>query len=299
MNLGILAGIGSAAIWAAASTLMASSSTRIDALSVSTLRAAWSAIALLVVTPFVVISGGFDALDAGVVLAVVGSAILGNALGDTLYVASLNALGLTRAFTISLGLFVFLTYIFGIALLGYDITVAEALGSVLVLVGVYVVSLRGRRSGSSEPTTSPPGRNLIRGLALVAAAALIWALATVWLGDVVEGQNAIALNALRLPATALVLGFAVGVVPGSSIRKRAISRRDHGALFVAGIFGTAVGSLLFIYAVQEAGVGRAAVATAISPLFAVPLGAIFLKEQLTLWLVAGVVVAVVGIVLIS
>ena len=40
-------------------------------------------------------------------------------------------------------------------------------------------------------------------------------------------------------------------------------------------------------------------ASAISPLFAVPLGAIFLKERLTLWLVAGVAVAVAGIVLIS
>ncbi|MXW26895.1 MAG: EamA family transporter [Dehalococcoidia bacterium] len=40
-------------------------------------------------------------------------------------------------------------------------------------------------------------------------------------------------------------------------------------------------------------------ASAISPLFAVPLGAIFLGERLTLWLVAGVAVAVAGIILIS
>ena len=124
-------------------------------------------------------------------------------------------------------------------------------------------------------------------------------MATVWLGDAVEGQNAVAVTALRLPASALVVGFVAGAMPRSSVRRWQISRWDHGALFLAGVAGTGLGSLLWIYAVQEAGVGRAAVASAISPLFAVPLGAIFLGERLTLWLVAGVAIAVAGIILIS
>ena len=298
MNPGVLAGIGSAAIWAVASTLMASSSTRVDAVSVSAVRGAWGAVALLIALPFVIMSGGFEAMDAAVALAVIGSALLGHSLGDTLYVFSLNALGLTRAFTISLGLFVFLTYVLGIALLGNAITLAEAMGSLLVLAGVYMVALRGRQR-EAPPAGAAGGGNLKRGLALVGATALIWALATVWLGDAVEGQNALAVTALRLPTSALVVGFVAAAIPRSSVRRWQISRWDHGALFLAGLFGTGLGSLLFIYAVQEAGVGRAAVATAISPLFAVPLGAIFLRERLTRWMVAGVVVAVAGIVLIS
>ena len=298
MNPGVLAGIGSAAIWAAASTLMASSSARVDAVSVSAMRALWGTLALLAATPFVAVTGGFDGITAGVAFSVIGSAILGFAIGDTLYIASLKSLGLARAFTISLGLFVFLTYVFGIALLGDDITAAEAVGSALVLAGVYVVALRGRRAGAPEAAAAERG-SLARGLALVGVTSLIWALSTVWLGDAVQGQNAVAVTALRLPPAALVLGFAAAALPRSSIRRRAIARRDHGALFVAGLFGTGIGSLLFIYAVQEAGVGRAAVATAISPLFAVPLGALFLGERLTLWLAVGVVVAVAGIILIS
>ena len=299
VNPGILAGVGSAAIWAVASTLMASVSTRVDAVSVSAVRAVWGALALLIATPFVAMAGGFEAITVGVALAVVGSAILGMALGDTLYVASLNLLGLTRGFTISLGLFVFLTYVFGIALLDERITVWSALGSALVVAGVYIVALRGRRTEAPAAAPAASGGTRRRGLALVGLTALVWSLATVWLGDAVEGQNAVAVTALRLPATGLVLGFVAAAMPRSGLRRRAISRRDHGALFLAGLFGTGVGSLLFIYAVQEAGVGRAAVATAISPLFAVPLGALFLKERLTVWLVAGVVVAVAGLALIS
>ncbi len=298
MNLGVLAGIGSAAIWAVASTLMASSSTRVDAVSVSALRGAWGAVALLIALPFVIMSGGFEAMDAAVAIAVIGSALVGHSLGDTLYVFSLNALGLTRAFTISLGLFVFLTYVLSIALLGEEITVAEVVGSLLVLAGVYLVALRGRQRGTPAAAAAGGG-NVTRGLILVGVTALVWAVATVWLGDAVEGQNAVAVTALRLPASALVVGFVAAALPRSSIRRWRISRFDHGVLFLAGVVGTGLGSLLWIYAVQEAGVGRAAVASAISPLFAVPLGAIFLKERLTLWLVAGVAVAVAGIVLIS
>lgn len=299
MNLGILAGVGSAAIWAVASTLMASVSTRVDPVSVSAVRIVWGALAILVAAPFVAIAGGFEAITVGVALAVVGSALLAMGIGDTLYIASLNALGLTRGFTISLGLFVFLTYVFGILLLDEEITVTAALGSLLVVVGVYVVALRGRRAGAPETVTVATRGAVRRGLALVGVTALIWSLGTVWLGNAVEGQNAVAVTALRLPAVGLVLGFVAAAMPRSSVRQRTISRRDHGALFLAGLFGTGIGTLLFIYAVQEAGVGRAAVATAISPLFAVPLGAIFLKERLTPWLVAGVAIAVAGLVLIS
>lgn len=299
MNLGILAGVGSAAIWAAASTLMASVSTRVDPISVSAVRIVWGTLAILISVPFVALAGGFEAITAGVALAVVGSAILAMGIGDTLYIASLNALGLTRAFTISLGLFVFLTFVFGVVLLGEEVTVTAGLGAALVIAGVYVVALRGRQAGTPDTAPAASSGSVRRGLVLVGVTALIWSLGTVWLGDAVEGQNALAVTALRLPAVGLVLGFVAAAMPRSSIRRRAISRRDHGALLVAGLFGTGIGTLLFIYAVQEAGVGRAAVATAISPLFAVPLGAIFLKERLTLWLVVGVLVAVVGLVLIS
>ncbi len=301
MNPGVLAGIGSAAIWAVASTLMASSSTRVDAISVSTLRAVWGALALLVVTPFVALAGGFEGISVGVAMAVVGSALLGHALGDTLYIVSLKALGLTRAFTISLGLFVFLTYVLGVAFLDEAITLAEGIGSLLVLVGVYIVALRGRRTGTPETDAGAAGGSsgLAQGLALVGVTSLIWAIATVWLGDAVEGQNAVAVTALRLPSTAFVLGFVAAALPRSALRRRTISRRDQVALFLSGAAGTGLGSLLWIYAVQEAGVGRAAVASAISPLFAVPLGALFLGERLTAWLLLGVAVAVAGIILIS
>lgn len=299
MSAGVLAAVGTAAIWAAASTLMASSASRVDAISVSAMRAIWAAVLLLPLVPVLALSGGYEGVTILVVVGVIGSALVGMALGDTVYVAALRSLGLARGFTISLGLFIFLTYVLGVALLGESVTAATAVGSALILAGVYLVAMRGRGCAPRGEAVAPGRRALARGSALVALTAAAWAVATVWLGAAASGHDPVALGVVRLPVTAALLFGVASALPRSSLHLRAISRWDHGALLVAGLAGTGLASLLFVYAVQEAGAGRAAVGTALSPLFAVALGALFFGERLSRWALAGGAAAVAGIVLIS
>ena len=299
MSAGVLAAVGTAAIWAAASTLMASSASRVDAISVSAMRAIWAAVLLLPLVPVLALSGGYEGVTILVVVGVIGSALVGMALGDTVYVAALRSLGLARGFTISLGLFIFLTYVLGVALLGESVTAATAVGSTLILAGVYLVAMRGRGCAPRGEAVAPGRRALARGIALVALTAAAWAVATVWLGAAASGHDPVALGVVRLPVTAALLFGVASALPRSSLHLRAISRWDHGALLVAGLAGTGLASLLFVYAVQEAGAGRAAVGTALSPLFAVALGALFFGERLSRWALAGGAAAVAGIVLIS
>lgn len=296
----MLAAVGTAAIWAAASTLMASSASRVDAISVSAMRALWAAVLLFPLVPVLALSGGYDGVTILVVAGAIGSALVGMALGDTVYVAALHALGLARGFTISLGLFIFLTYALGVVLLGERVTAATAIGSALILAGVYLVALRGRGCAARGGTAAAPDRRaLARGIALVGLTAAAWAVATVWLGAAASGHDPVAVGVVRLPVTAALLFGVASALPRSSLHLRAISRWDHGALLVAGLAGTGLASLLFVYAVQEAGAGRAAVGTALSPLFAVALGALFFGERLSRWALAGGAAAVAGIVLIS
>lgn len=299
MSAGVLAAVGTAAIWAAASTLMASSASRVDAISVSAMRAIWAAVLLLPLVPVLALSGGYEGVTILVVVGVIGSALVGMALGDTVYVAALRSLGLARGFTISLGLFIFLTYVLGVALLGESVTAATAVGSALILAGVYLVAMRGRGCAPRGEAVAPGRRALARGSALVALTAAAWAVATVWLGAAASGHDPVALGVVRLPVTAALLFGVASALPRSSLHLRAISRWDHGALLVAGLAGTGLASLLFVYAVQEAGAGRAAVGTALSPLFAVALGALFFGERLSRWALAGGAAAVAGIVLIA
>jgi drug/metabolite transporter (DMT)-like permease len=59
---------------------------------------------------------------------------------------------------------------------------------------------------------------------------------------------------------------------------------------------TAVSSVMFVASIKYAGVIVASVLSSTAPLFAIPLGVVFLGERLPLTAVLGAVVAVAGIV---
>ena len=64
---------------------------------------------------------------------------------------------------------------------------------------------------------------------------------------------------------------------------------------LAGLIGTGVGSVLFIYAVEDIGAARTAFITTSAPVFALPMGVIFLAEKLTPRTLVGTALTVVGI----
>jgi drug/metabolite transporter (DMT)-like permease len=62
---------------------------------------------------------------------------------------------------------------------------------------------------------------------------------------------------------------------------------------------TAASSVLFVASLKYAGVAVGAVLSSTAPLFALPLGVIFLGERVSGWTIAGAVVAVGGIVVLQ
>ncbi len=317
--------------------MMGSQTSRVDALSISAIRAFWAGIFFLILLFATGENTEIGEMSTWVIVQLVLSALVGLALGDTLYVYSIAVLGMNRAFTISIGLFAVFSFALSAAVLGESIGVATVVGAVLVLAGVYLVASfgpAGTRAGaaapaadSSEPdnrdglppiaggadvavepsvsTTLRLSRRGLRpgsfgfGVLILAVAALFWAIATVWLRDASSGFGPISVGAVRIPAAGAFLGFVTMTQANTTLRRRAVPRRSFGVLTVAGLIGTGVGSLLFIFAVQEAGAGKTAVLSSISPIFALPIGAIFLGEKITRWLMLGTALAVGGIVLLA
>jgi drug/metabolite transporter, DME family len=299
---GVVAAIGAAAAWATSSTLMATQAARMDSGSISAIRLAWAAIFFTVVL-FAAGQQG-EVRDMGWVdgSQLILSALLGLAIGDTLYVAAIGMVGMARAFTIALGTFTVLAYAFSIVFLGERVTWAVLVGSALVLAAIYLVALRGRpRSTAMEDELARQltARRATIGLAIVLIAGACWAGASVWTRSVSIDYGTLAVGSVRLPAAALLVTTYVAFNGASSVRRRAVSKRSAVVLAVAGIIGTGFGSLLYLYALKEIGAGRAAVLSSMSPLFALPLGWLVLKERITVWVAVGTVVAVCGIVLLS
>ena len=131
---------------------------------------------------------------------------------------------------------------------------------------------------------------------LLALVPLLWTVATVWLASARGELGAISASALRVPVGAgLLMLFLLSARP-RDLQRASAHRRDLLAIAAAGIVGMAAGSLLYIYALLEAGAARSAVLSASSPLFAIPLAVLFLGEPLTKRGLVGTGVCVLGIV---
>ena len=368
--MGLAAAIAAAAVWAISVVLMASQATKIDLLSMSALRLAAASLFFVVILLPLGAEADLGRMSASVVWQLIGTGVLNLALGDTLYVGAIVMLGVSFAYTVSLGLFALFSFALSVIFLDESVGWETAVGSALVLAGVYVVSLYGRapaaetfspetfspeagfsrsaapaasedlamaplpqtsvradqpstvaladgaptvlmgrgprESGPGAPVTGlaetlrrwMPG-GVAGGLLLIVLAALAWAGGTVWMREVGEGFDATAVEVVRIPSAMITMGAIVYLSPRSALRRRAVPRRSQWVLALAGITGAGVGSLLFIVAVQEIGAGETAVVSSLSPLFALPLAAIFLGERITVWLLVGVALAVGGIVLLS
>jgi len=104
-------------------------------------------------------------------------------------------------------------------------------------------------------------------------------------------------QAIRLPLAAATLWatpWARGALDGLGRRGRPVLAR----LAVLSVL-TAVSSVLFVAGVKYAGVGVAAVLSSTAPMFAIPLGFVFLGERLSRGALLGAGVTIAGIVVLQ
>jgi drug/metabolite transporter (DMT)-like permease len=221
-----------------------------------------------------------------------GSGIAGQAIGDTLYINGLGILGVTRSFPITNSAYPFLTFLLAILLLGEDVTWYLPIGGVLIVAGITWIVLEQRRADAQNPVRV----DLVRGLIFAVAAALAWATATVWLRGQQGNLDAIGAASLRIPAASLAVWVTIAMTGGANKSTiRDIAPRSIIIVALAGLLGTGLGSVLFIYAVEDLGAARTAFLTTSAPVFALPMGVVFLSERITPRVVAGTLLTIAGI----
>ncbi len=291
--MGVAAALVSSAMWALTSVLLASQTARLRPLLMSAVRsftASLILIGLLVATGGLVQWGRMTFITG---ISMMGSGVLGQAVGDTLYINALGVLGVTRTFPITNSAYPFLTFVLAVALLGEQVTWLVPAGGLLIVAGIsWIVLEQQRPADGVAPTT-----DVARGLVFAVAAALAWSMATVWLRGQQGNLDAIAAASLRIPAASVAVIATIALTAGASQQRPLahLTRRSLAIVAIAGVLGTGLGSVLFIYAVEHTGAARTAFLTTTAPLFALPMGMFFLSEQLTPRLALGTVVTVAGI----
>ena len=285
-NLGALCAVSCALSWAMIGLLVRTLSPVFNSV---TLNAARSTVGGALVLGWVAVTTGLPGLTAMsarafALLAI--SVVLAVWLGDTVFFESTRDLGLARAMTVSMS-YPLIAALLAAMFLGESVTLRLAAGSVLTLGGV----------GLTVMTETLPGaiaRNRFWiGIAAATLASLAWAASVVVLKPSLGEVDAIHAQAVRLPVAAVLLWM----TPWSWGGAISLRTQGSGALWRLLALGglTAISSVLFVAGVRHAGVAVATVLSSTAPMFAMPLGLVFLGERVTVWAVIGTLVTVIGI----
>jgi DME family drug/metabolite transporter len=288
-TLGAVCALASAFTWAVTSLLVRTVSPPLSSVTVSAVRALLGGGLLLA---WVLVTGGVGRLAAigetnFLLLAV--SIVVAIALGDVMFFESARFLGLARAMTVSM-VYPLMSAGFAAIFLGEPLTARVGAGSVVTLTGLALIV----RARNGERVRE---ERLGVGLVCAFTAAVAWAASLLVLKPAMGTLDPVTAQSVRLPLAALVL-FAT---PWGWRAPRQVLAADRSALWRVAILGvvTAGSSVLFVTSVKWADVAVAAVLSSTAPLFALPLGLIFLGERVTRSALAGTALAVTGVALIQ
>jgi DME family drug/metabolite transporter len=290
--LGGLSALFSALLWALSSVMFTWMAPYLDVLPMNLARCIFATLVFWLLLPFAGGPAALTQIAPATMLALAASSILMIVVGDSLYFASMRLIGVSRATPIA-SVNPLITLVLAIAWLHEHLTVLNIVGSVLTIAGLYLVIGGGRRADEREQ--APPAW---LGVVVALSAALSWGVGMAVLKVGVTGVDVIVAHSVRQPLGAVFLWGIIAASGRNLDRVRQLSRRLWLILFTNSIVANFIGGIFFVLAFQLAGAGKAATLTSTSPLFAMPFSILILRERPTRVMLAGTVLAVVGIALV-
>ena len=284
-GLGALCALGSAVAWAVIGFQARRLAPTLNSITINAVRTSLSGLLLLAWVVVTQGTGELLAMSPQAFALLVLSIVLATGIGDTAFFESSRSIGLARAMTVSTS-YPLMAAVLAAVLLGELVTLPVALGSLVTLGGlVLIVSAR---------SDAPPVHLGYRvGLAVAVLAALAWAVSVIMLRSPLREMGPLTAQAVRLPVAGALLLLTPWARDGVT-RLREGGRPLLIEMAVIGVF-TAASSVLYVAGIKYAGVTVATVLSSTAPMFAIPLGALFLGERLAPRAVLGVVVTVAGI----
>jgi drug/metabolite transporter (DMT)-like permease len=219
------------------------------------------------------------------------SVILGAVVGDTLYLASQERIGVSYAFPIAMS-FPIITYFLTVVFLNEVPAVIRLLGAIIAVVGVVAIS---NQQNQSEEESEVNVHDFL-GIGLAIATAILYAVGTTLLQVGIENVDPIGGSFIRVTIGSLsfIPMILISRHQGMSIP----SWKATKYVIVAGFFGMAIGSVLYVIAVASVGAAIMSVLASTAPLFAVPVSVFYLKEKLTPIALLGIVFTLIGVFLV-
>lgn len=290
--LGEFAALGAAISWTVSALLYGKALQETKPVSANIVRLTLTSAFLLVFLGVTCMLGVLTSLPGSVVVLAGVSGIVGLGLGDTLYMVSLKMIGVARAVPVTC------TYpLFGllwVALLtGEPITWSVAFGAVVIVLGIWLLSLDGGRDASGSEK-----KILGKGLAVALVTALLWSVSIALMGLAVQEtpnlRDALAINTVRVLTIAVCFGATAPLVDrGLGFLK--MRKRTVVALVSGGIVALGIGWFFLAYSFIDTLQSRAVPISSTTPLFSTLAGVLFLHEKVNVKSVMGSIIIVAGI----
>jgi drug/metabolite transporter (DMT)-like permease len=287
-TLGALCALGSAVAWALTSLLVRSLTPRFGTIAINAARTTLCAVLVAAWVAVLGDFGGLAALSTRSLLLLVVSIVTAIAIGDTVFFESTRLLGLGRAMTLAMSYPVVATVLAAL-LLDERITPQIAAGGALTLAGLALV-VATRQDAAAAPRSA-------LGVWAACVAAVAWGISVVALRVPRAELDALTAQLVRLPLAAALLW----AMPWSWRDLPALARGGRDVAMRLAVLSvlTAASSVMYVLSIKHAGVAVATVLSSTAPLFAVPLGMLFLGERLPPIAMVGAGVAVVGVVVLK
>lgn len=294
--IGAIIALGSALAIAVSAIISKSLTAKIAALPLQTLRCWVGSAFLMVVLLLLGRTAQLTHISLPVMGLIIVSAIIGIALGDTLYLRTLSQAEASRVFPVVRSSQILSATLIATSFLGEQITLGIPAGAILIIGGVYL-GVYTKSDAKQEPGAEQTVKT--KWIPMAVMVGISWGVSWSIMKVVLEDVDPLVANSFKLPLVAVALTVLVLTSgQGKSLKVAKHGRATLGLIIASGILSYGIGAVLALYAIQLTGVSRTAILTASAPIFVLFLSILFLKERFTPRLGLGTVMCAGGIALV-
>ena len=281
--LGVTLALASAFSWASSTILVRVGLRRLSPIGANIFRLYVASALFLIIFALTGNLGVFKLPTRLLVLAFI-SAQFGFVIGDYFYFNALKRMGVSRTVPIT-STYPLWAILWAILFLGKKVKPHVILGAVLVVLAIIIVKKAEERENSDR-----------LGFIFAFIAPISRSVAITIMDYLTKSIPSLQLAGVRMVFAAI--GVSV-FLPKYGDEVRRISRREALVLIGAAVLGLILGQYLFVYSVSLVGSPIAAPVSAINPILASLLAVLILRERPNARIFEGLVLAVLGVVLIS
>ena len=283
--LGIIAALASAASWAFGTVIFERIGKVMPYAGITFLKSLFSAILMFLL---VVTIGNFKTISIHDAIILIGSGIVGIAIGDTLFFKSLLDLGAkVQVLYFMLGQIV--TMLLSFLLLGDVLSIEEYIGATILLFGIVVVTW-----GKQEDHP-----NKIRGIIGGFLSILCFSVSTIMIKYTDEQIDVVSASFYRMLAGTIIMMLVGTTTHNINSWTEPLKSKKLLTLFLLNVFVITVGGfILSMFAIKTISVSLASILSTTEPVFVLLLAFMINHERVSRRELAGAIITIVGLLII-